>query len=545
MLSADLLRLLIISAASLIIVIAFAAALRPVAEGKIGAADALRFMAYATLPMMQFALPFSAAFAATLTYHRFGADNESMAAASGGIRYSSMLLPTALLGLLLAGALALLANEVIPGFTRAMKATVARDLARSVLNSLERDESVEIEGYLVSADRTFNLGPSPEAGVTDRFLLEGVVAAELDEQGTVRSDFTARQADVRFYRSAHRRAGEPATAMTMTLVGVVGGQPGEAYAQTQRSEVGPLSLPDTFSEDPDFYTLRGLRELYARPDPVRGVDSARRALASLLAMRSLERSLRAAAQEGGRLVLINPVNGERISFSTRGLRRLDGRLEILSERPGQPIEYTRFSEVGVVRRQQADRAVLSPAVDERRERSSISLELEGVVSPEAESASRARLVYSGLRPDADPAPALLALSSAEALEAAAGVLAQAPAAGEQDALDEIRRASRTLEERIAGVRREIVGVQHERFALPAACFIMTSLGGIMGLRLHQSMPLPVYLWSFFPALFAVISISGGGSVAKDNSSAGVALLWTGVGLLALFTLGAYMRLRRH
>ena len=85
MLTGDLVRLLLLSAASLVIVIAFAATLRPVAEGRIGAADALKFMAYATLPMLQFALPFSAAFAATLAYHRFGADNESLAASSGGI----------------------------------------------------------------------------------------------------------------------------------------------------------------------------------------------------------------------------------------------------------------------------------------------------------------------------------------------------------------------------------------------------------------------------------------------------------------------------
>lgn len=50
---------------------------------------------------------------------------------------------------------------------------------------------------------------------------------------------------------------------------------------------------------------------------------------------------------------------------------------------------------------------------------------------------------------------------------------------------------------------------------------------------------------FLPALFCVISISGGASVAKDNVPLGVAVLWTGVALLAAFTVAAFMQLRRH
>lgn len=545
MLTGDLVRLLLLSAASLVIVIAFAATLRPVAEGRIGAADALKFMAYATLPMLQFALPFSAAFAATLAYHRFGADNESLAASSGGISYRALLLPAGAAGLVLAGSLGLLTNEVIPGFSRAMKATVARDIAHSLFASLERGESVEMEGYLVSADRTFDLGPDPSANLADRFILEGVVAVELGPDDQVRSDFTARQADVRFYRDTRAGAGEPATALTMTLVGVVGGQPGEVYAQTQRSEIGPLALPDTFNEDPDFYTMRGLRELHAHPDPVTGVDRARRELAALLARRALERSIRSAASGGGRLVLTNPVSGETSSLATRGVRDEGGRLEVLSERAGERVEYTRVLESGAVRRHLARRAYLTARVDERRGISTVTLTLEDVESPDAERASRERLDYDALRPDVDPAPALFGLSSLEALEAARNALAAMDPTGQAQDREALESAARLLERRIANVRREIVGVQHERIALPAACLIMTLLGAIMGLRLHQSLPLPVYLWSFFPALFCVISISGGASVAKDNAPMGVAVLWTGVGLLAAFTGYAFVQLRRH
>ena len=67
----------------------------------------------------------------------------------------------------------------------------------------------------------------------------------------------------------------------------------------------------------------------------------------------------------------------------------------------------------------------------------------------------------------------------------------------------------------------------------------------MGLRLHESLPLSVYMWSFFPALFAVITISGGSNVAKDTVPMGVALSWFGVVVLMGVAGWGYTVLRRH
>ena len=105
-LSWDLWKRILLTASILVTVIAFAAAIRPLADGKVGAVDALRFMGLAIVPMLQFALPFAAGFAATLTYHDFASDNEAMACSAGGISYKAMLGPAAFTGLALAGEVA-------------------------------------------------------------------------------------------------------------------------------------------------------------------------------------------------------------------------------------------------------------------------------------------------------------------------------------------------------------------------------------------------------------------------------------------------------
>ena len=115
-LSWDLWKRILLTASILVTVIAFAAAIRPLADGKVGAVDALRFMGLAIVPMLQYALPFAAGFAATLTYHDFASDNEAMACSAGGISYKAMLGPAAFTGLALGLVIYALTTTAIPRF---------------------------------------------------------------------------------------------------------------------------------------------------------------------------------------------------------------------------------------------------------------------------------------------------------------------------------------------------------------------------------------------------------------------------------------------
>ncbi|HED52782.1 MAG TPA: LptF/LptG family permease, partial [Phycisphaerales bacterium] len=76
----ELWRLLLLSTGMLVAVISFAVTIGPLADGQLSPIDALRFMLFASVPMLAYALPFGAGFAATLVYHRMGHDNELTAA---------------------------------------------------------------------------------------------------------------------------------------------------------------------------------------------------------------------------------------------------------------------------------------------------------------------------------------------------------------------------------------------------------------------------------------------------------------------------------
>ncbi|MEY2713763.1 MAG: hypothetical protein RIT24_106, partial [Planctomycetota bacterium] len=95
---ADLVRILLLTASVLVAVIAFGAAIRPIMQNLLGAEDLLPFVTQASVPMLQFALPFSGAFAATIVYSRLAADNEVLAMSAAGLSYRRVLMPAFVLG---------------------------------------------------------------------------------------------------------------------------------------------------------------------------------------------------------------------------------------------------------------------------------------------------------------------------------------------------------------------------------------------------------------------------------------------------------------
>ncbi|MBL8965247.1 MAG: LptF/LptG family permease, partial [Phycisphaerae bacterium] len=139
---ADLVRLGVLAGASLVVVISFAFSVRFLAEGRIDLPGALRLSVLAMVPMLQYALPFACGFAATLAYHRFASDNEATACSAGGISHRAVLVPAAVVGLVLAVAVAVLAHQVIPRFLRKMEEIVTRDLTGLITLSIRRGESV-------------------------------------------------------------------------------------------------------------------------------------------------------------------------------------------------------------------------------------------------------------------------------------------------------------------------------------------------------------------------------------------------------------------
>ena len=534
-------RLALLTTAVLVGIIAFAGAVRPLADGQIGPGDALLLMVLLAIPMLQFALPFAGGFAATMSYHRFAAENEAMAASAAGIGHRSLLAPAAGLGLVLAVFLGVLTFEAIPRFLLRAERVVERDIARLLVAPIDRGRSIRLGGIDIHAERVVELDPRPESGAAQHLVLMGVVAVEAGDAGPPDA-YSAERVDVWLFEDDEDRE-----ATTVQLVFSNAASTGEAGEMEQRAfSTRRLRIATPFADDPKFLPFTDLMTVTDEPRRMSSVDRRARDLGRALVRAGMLGTLDRSARGARRLELTGPdgrevlVGGVALApGDTPDERRLapsepGARLTIVTRPPGGR-ELTQYADAGSLRFAEAG-GELAPGAGAP----TLTLELLGVVTPDPGDAGvateRARFASSGLTPAGFDAGSILEAPASELLDAAD----RAP-----DPAGALEGPAERLRDAIGSLRREVTSKLHERAAFAAACFVMVLTGAVIAMRLRDSLPLPVYLWSFLPALVAVVTITSGQRLVFREGAPGLLLLWGGVVALLAYALFEYGRLRRH
>ncbi|MBN8644509.1 MAG: LptF/LptG family permease [Planctomycetes bacterium] len=548
----DVTVILLIATLGLVGVIAFAAAMRPLAEGRVDPFDAARLAGLLAVPMLQFALPFAAGLAATLGYHRFAAENEALAAMAGGVSHRSILFPAAALGLALSLLLAVLSNEVIPRFLRGAEQLLTRDVTRFIVNPIERGETVQIGRWDIRADRVIHASGADAgrgAGATEHLVLRGVLAHQVNKP---ESFIEADRVDLWLFddETADEAGGTRAVLRFDRASAYVGPDRLEA----QGAFTDSLRVPSAFRDDPKYLSFRELREVERTPEMLNRIEWRRRLVADHLAMRDMIGDVRHQLENAGAATLLR--RGDEFTIRARGLEALDDGWALLPAKGSAGVVVKVRLASGGTREHTATHARLSfrslssdqglPAPDEDGSRVWLRLDLEDVATAgEGGSTGETRASqqqYSTLTTRSDHVAARLTQPSAEILKAAA---ATAPAESPSQSDRDFRRAATELRTKIDDLKREAFSKVHERLAFSASCVLMVLCGSIVALRLRDALPLQVYLWSFIPALVCVITISAGQGLTHRFGWPGLVLLWGGVAGLAGLTSVFYASLRRH
>lgn len=545
-LTSELWRLLVISTSVLMVVLAFAVAIKPLADGKLGLLDSLLFMVLALVPMLQYALPFSACFAATLAHHRMAQDNELVGCYAGGVSHRALLVPAALSGLALAATVGLIADQAIPRLLRRMSELVSDELPRLVASSIERGQALTLpstdenpRGRLLYAESMIPRPTDPAHGALQHFALSNVLAVDRDAQGNTLREMAARFAFVWVWRDIDAELG-PGVRLRVQLQDMVGGERDGVRTESQLSEF-EYRIPSSFTDDPKYLSLAQMLQTYRRPERLNTVDNHRRQLALALAEQRVLDSLRRAIARDGSLSFRDSI-GRALTVSAAAIapEPSDEGFEVLPHPPG-PDEATPQLQVslsqdgGRQRRSVAARGWLSTQRTPDGRAVSLTLRLADVAVQGAGATARSpEQTIPGLIVPDDPLPQLLTLDNDQL-----AALADTPAAPR--AAEAAGRLAHTIDD----ARREILSKAHERAAVSLACFLMVLLGAIMGMRLRDALPLTVYLWAFLPALGSVLAISSGQRFTHGNGAAGLPALYGGVLALAALVWHQYTRLARH
>lgn len=551
---ADLWRLMAVSASVLVVVIAFAATIKPLSEGKLEAADALKFMLYAVPPMLAYAIPFAAGFAATLAYHRMTVDNELTAAHAGGISHRAVLAPAAITALILSLVVLVLHDQVIPGFLRQMQKLVTVDVSRLIASEVARGNAVQQKNLMIFADSGRSFGPDPSSGALDRVVLSRFAALELDRAGNPTTEASSNVATMWLFPGDDTSANEePAESKAMSRV-VMRLQNVVALKQREwttgsKDTVLRWNVPDMFRDSPAFLTYGELRELAGEPARMSGINFPRRDLAILLAERDARASLEKLARSQGQITLEDssgsPVTIELSGFAwnERGLRMLP----VTATREVRARLTRGLDEAGQVSTLiSATEAYLITDMGEDRYTRDLVMQLEFSDARTREQGSaadgtqRGELILTGLRmprrtDGRDYLAPYLEMPTRD-------VLAQADARTNDDFM---QQSATELRRKIRNLDRSVLAKVHERISLSISCGLAILIGALAAMKMSRRTPLAIYLWSFVPAIATIVTIQGGTQVTKSAGEGGLVLLWSGVAVLLVYTGILYRAVTRH
>jgi lipopolysaccharide export system permease protein len=547
----ELLRLFLLTAFVLVWIIAFAAAVKPISEGQLSVTDTVRYLSLAVVPMVPFAAPFAAGFAATLSYHRLASDNELLACTASGVSPRSILAPVLVLGGVLTIGLMLVSHQLVPGVMRQMERMLQADVGTMLVTAINRGDGVRFEGLSIYADKAISYGPSEESGAFDEIELLGMAISDTAKEGQAPKVSTARRALAQLFEQAE------GTIVAVTLYDAAGMLEEDRGEEERRGLVWlewaqeSWLIPSRLKHDPKFETWQGLGELYRDPDRFPEIYELGLEMAQALGRWEITRELRFELRRDQKAVLVSAdgvtfhILGSDIAWTDRGP-------VIQPLPPTEPegaglVRVQRYEADGRVMQYEAASAVLKPGHYEvARERGTfVNLEMEGVVVVRDLSQTDDRNELEGydwqklhLPRERDPSEEFLSRTSEELLVEAADP--------KYDGDQYIRPHAAALEDEIAHLRREIISKHHERAALSLSCLVMLFTGAVMAIRLRTAIPLVVYMWSFLPALGTVILISSGQQVMESQSVFGGAwLLWSGIAALGLMGLTVFSQVRKH
>ena len=554
-------RLLILTVSVVVATISFAVTIKPLADGLLSVDQAIRFMFYAIPPMLAYALPFAAGFAATISYHRMSSENEVTAVYASGISHKRLLFPALASGLILASGMLVLNDQIIPRFLKEMERMVTQDFAKIFVNSLQNGQAAKIGNNEIHADFVQRTELEPGSPIIEQYLLLGVAIVKSDPDGTVTVDGTAKRAWIQIRpvwslsQEDQDRLGDPDdTAVLMKFIDLTINRSGSPIT-VDPFTLPAFAIPRVFRDDPKFMTSAQMRSLRNNPDQMNFVDSRRVDLAKAIASIRVFREISSSARSANAIEFIAPRTGGKVTVLAGGFETVNRQWVLKPLPQTQRIEIEVIDSTGRIDRLRAKGATVNHQRDSQNDPLAavaaskpvleFSLDLTGVevlgsLEDDRPTTEKVTVQYTGLRLKVDPLNEILEMPSEQLLEYARPYANPASVHYAKFLVE----PTNMLEYRLRDLDKEITSKLHERWAMAAATLVMVLAGSIIALQLKNAQPLAVYQWSFFPALGTIILISGGQQAIHNSGNLGIPVVYSGVLVLLIYTWFALRRVSR-
>ncbi|MDG2031614.1 MAG: LptF/LptG family permease [Phycisphaerales bacterium] len=532
----ELLKVMLLTTSVLVIVIAFGATIKPLIQNQLDPLDVGKYALLASVPMLQFALPFAAGFASTMVLHRMANDNEILAMSVSGMTYRRIFTPVFLLGLVLTIFMLFLVHFAVPHFWTLLREMITRDVTRVFTSTVEKGEALDLGRTQLFADDVLLTDEPPDTGADERLILLGVAALETDEDGNPRSEFTARYATV----DIHHRRRDALLKLALVDATIFRHDDGSLIF-VPKAVPEALSLSKEFSSGPKTMDSLELLELWDQLEVYPAIVSKRESLVDGMVQLDAFECIAAALADGGTLEFASELRSERIQVSGA---RLDG-----SFLRGDPIKLVQFEDREAVRRAEVDSAEL--VVISTNLSGEPKFELRATTDEAYDLRGRGDLLtrwpprLTGLVINGCPREPYLELDNGGLLAAARSMPADMSGPVDEYSVILEDRADR-LEHELFWTDSEILARLVQRSAQSVTALLLLMLGAVLAVLMRHSLALGIYALAFIPAIADVLMISGGEQMIKyGDAMPGIILAWSGNGLLVFLIAIFWWRLSRN
>jgi lipopolysaccharide export LptBFGC system permease protein LptF len=533
--AAELLKTMVLNTTVLVAVIAFGAALKPLAQNLIGGGDLLKYVLVASVPMLQYALPFAAGFAATLVIHRMVSDNELLAMSASGLSYGTIMRPIFAIGAALLVFMLILVNYLVPFFWTQMESLLARDVTRLLASSIERGEAFNIGDTQIFADQVLVIDDPAGTDAESRLVLVGVAALETDELHRVVTEFTAEYATL----DVHRVDGRAIIKMALGDSTIYREQDG-ALVRVPNAEPQAMNLGRGFTRKPKSFTLsellshRRVNEHYpaVADERERTFKAIAKAQAWLCAADSIAR--------GEPLLLDDERRGLSYAVSAGTLHgsTLEGGVDVLERKAGSTIRHA-TGETAALRL-----VTWAPGESPHFDLVFEPSRVEDLAEPDAPARHwPARLAMLGAAGCTEGVDTSL---DNDALFATVAAL-ELPSSVFWSALkEEITDAAMGVDQARIGLLWDIDARIQQRIAQSLLAPLLLVLGAALAVSFKAATPLTIYVLAFLPSIAAILLISTGEQGLRSDPALGSEImLWSGTVLLVGAIAIVWIRMRRN
>lgn len=533
-LAGELLKTILLTTLILVAVIAFGTAIKPLSRNLLGGADILKYVFFAAVPMLEYALPFAAGFGATLVMHRLATDNEILAMGASGLSPSRIFRPIFALAAVLLLVMLALVEFLVPMFWSRMESLLAHDVTRLLASAVERGEAFSMGDTRIYADDVV-VQEAPEGSTADtRLVLVGVAALQLDSSGRPETEFTADYATMDLYRLDGR------SVLKLVLGDATLFRAGDStLVRLPTAEPRAIDLGRGFRLGVKMLTLPEMYRVKAEPTRFPGLADSVDRLEDLLRRDATHRLLADSLSAGGSIGLRDVTRDATWRIvSQEGVTFEDGIFEI--EAPTVELIFpdgrTARARGSGLRLEEAwrDGEVVFDA------------ELLEPVAVDAGSAG-GRVVPAKIRNLVVPAGRVDFDEEATPPEIVASARGMDVASIASASLGSKFESTLAAHERaVQDLIWDIDGRSQQRLAQACMGPLLLILGSILAVRMRTSPPLTVYVFAFIPAILDIVLISGGEqALRREPDLWGYVLIWSGNLILGGTCLFAWSRLRRN